>query len=320
MRRTERELRKTALEYLDIVGLADRPHDRADSLPYGLQRKLEIARALALQPKLLLLDEPAAGMNPEESLALAELIRQIRDRFELSVLLIEHHMDVVMELCDHIVVINFGEWLAEGTPDAIQNNKAVLEAYLGEGLRTCLRSGISTSSTARSTPSGTSPLEVRKGHIVSMVGANGAGKSTLMMTIARILKQRSGTILVEGQPLPSEPSEVLGHGVCLVPERRRLYANLTVRENPDHGCLPAPGQAGHCPGHGEDVRPLPDPAHPGQAVCRDPVRRRAADAGHRPRPHGPAEVSAPGRTVLGDWRRWSSRRCSKRSSRFARRA
>ena len=74
-------------------------------------------------------------------------------------------------------------------------------------------------------------LEVRKGHIVSMVGANGAGKSTLMMTIARILKQRSGTILVEGQPLPNEPSEVLGHGVCLVPERRRLYTNLTVREN-----------------------------------------------------------------------------------------
>ena len=74
-------------------------------------------------------------------------------------------------------------------------------------------------------------LEVKKGHIVSMVGANGAGKSTLMMTIARILKQRSGTILVEGQPLPNEPSEVLGHGVCLVPERRRLYANLTVREN-----------------------------------------------------------------------------------------
>ena len=132
VRRTERELRKTALEYLDIVGLADRPNDRADSLPYGLQRKLEIARALALQPRLLLLDEPAAGMNPEESLALAELIRQVRDRFELSVLLIEHHMDVVMELCDHIVVINFGEWLAEGAPDAIQNNKAVLEAYLGE--------------------------------------------------------------------------------------------------------------------------------------------------------------------------------------------
>ena len=74
-------------------------------------------------------------------------------------------------------------------------------------------------------------LEVKKGHIVSMVGANGAGKSTLMMTIARILKQRSGTIMVEGQPLPNEPSEVLGHGVCLVPERRRLYANLTVREN-----------------------------------------------------------------------------------------
>jgi branched-chain amino acid transport system ATP-binding protein len=132
VRRIERELRTTAMEYLDIVGLADRPNDRADSLPYGLQRKLEIARALALEPKLLLLDEPAAGMNPEESLALAQLIRQIRDRFDLSVLLIEHHMDVVMELCDHIVVINFGHWLAEGAPEQIQNNPAVLEAYLGE--------------------------------------------------------------------------------------------------------------------------------------------------------------------------------------------
>jgi len=132
VRRTEKELRKTALEYLDIVGLADRPHDRADSLPYGLQRKLEIARALALEPKLLLLDEPAAGMNPEESLALAELVRQVRNQFDLTVLLIEHHMDVVMELCDHIVVVNFGERLAEGTPEEIQNNPAVLEAYLGE--------------------------------------------------------------------------------------------------------------------------------------------------------------------------------------------
>jgi branched-chain amino acid transport system ATP-binding protein len=132
VRRIERKLRDLALEYLDIVGLADRPNDRADSLPYGLQRKLEIARALALEPKLLLLDEPAAGMNPEESLGLAELVRQVKQKFQLTVLLIEHHMDVVMELCDRIVVINFGEKLAEGTPEEIQNHPAVLEAYLGE--------------------------------------------------------------------------------------------------------------------------------------------------------------------------------------------
>jgi branched-chain amino acid transport system ATP-binding protein len=132
VRRKEKELRKLGLEFLDIVGLADRPHARADSLPYGLQRKLEIARALALEPKLLLLDEPAAGMNPEESLGLAALVRQVKEKFNLTVLLIEHHMDVVMELCDHIVVMNFGEKLAEGTPEEIQNHPAVLKAYLGE--------------------------------------------------------------------------------------------------------------------------------------------------------------------------------------------
>jgi branched-chain amino acid transport system ATP-binding protein len=132
VRRTERDLRKTALEFLDTVGLADRPQAQADSLPYGLQRKLEIARALALEPRMLLLDEPAAGMNPEESLALADLVRKVRKQFDLTVLLIEHHMDVVMELCDHIVVVNFGERLAEGTPEQIQNDPAVLEAYLGE--------------------------------------------------------------------------------------------------------------------------------------------------------------------------------------------
>ncbi|MDR3669329.1 MAG: ABC transporter ATP-binding protein [Holophaga sp.] len=130
--RKEKELRRTAMDYLDTVGLADRPMARADSLPYGLQRKLEIARALALEPRLLLLDEPAAGMNPEESMALADLIRAVKSRFDLTVLLIEHHMDVVMELCDHIVVMNFGEKLAEGTPAEIQNNPAVLTAYLGE--------------------------------------------------------------------------------------------------------------------------------------------------------------------------------------------
>jgi branched-chain amino acid transport system ATP-binding protein len=133
--RREKNHRQTALEYLQIVGLEDKAEHRADSLPYGLQRKLEIARALALEPALLLLDEPAAGMNPEESMELAELIRNLKNRFKLTVLLIEHHMDVVMELCDRIVVMNFGEKLAEGTPDEIQNNPLVLKAYLGEGYK-----------------------------------------------------------------------------------------------------------------------------------------------------------------------------------------
>ncbi|MFZ5754838.1 MAG: ABC transporter ATP-binding protein [Bacillota bacterium] len=133
--RSEEKLRKLALDYLGIVGLEDKAYQRADSLPYGLQRKLEISRALALEPTLLLLDEPAAGMNPEESLELAGLIREIKNRFSLTILLIEHHMDVVMELCNRIVVMNFGEKLAEGTPEEIQENPLVLKAYLGEGYK-----------------------------------------------------------------------------------------------------------------------------------------------------------------------------------------
>jgi branched-chain amino acid transport system ATP-binding protein len=131
----EQEIRKQALTYLNEVGLADKADVRADSLPYGLQRKLEIARALALKPALLLLDEPAAGMNPEESLDLARLVRRIHQRYNLTILLIEHHMDVVMELCDSIVVLNFGLKLAEGSAEEIQNNPDVLKAYLGEGYK-----------------------------------------------------------------------------------------------------------------------------------------------------------------------------------------
>ena len=131
----EKRVREQACEYLEVVGMADRLNDRADSLPYGMQRKLEIARAMALKPQLLLLDEPAAGMNPEESAELAGLVRKIHKRYGLTILLIEHHMDVVMELSDRIVVLNFGEKLAEGTCREIQENPEVLRAYLGEGYK-----------------------------------------------------------------------------------------------------------------------------------------------------------------------------------------
>ena len=133
--RRERAMREEAMGFLTAVGLEDKAAARADSMPYGLQRKLEIARALALKPRLLLLDEPAAGMNPEESLELARLIRTIHDQFRLTTLLIEHHMDVVMALCERIFVMNFGEKLAEGTAEAIQQDPDVLKAYLGEGFK-----------------------------------------------------------------------------------------------------------------------------------------------------------------------------------------
>jgi len=132
-RKEEKALDEKAEELLAIMGLLDRAQVQANNLPYGLQRRLEITRALALGPKLLLLDEPAAGMNPDETEQLMKLITDVRQRFNLTVLVIEHHMDLIMGLCERIVVLNFGTKLSEGSPDEIRNDGKVGEAYLGSG-------------------------------------------------------------------------------------------------------------------------------------------------------------------------------------------
>ncbi len=127
----EKRMREETLELLKMQHLDHLKDEIAGSLPYGIQRRLEIARALATNPKLLLLDEPAAGMNPQETLELAEFIRQIRDEYKLTIFIIEHHMDLVMQISDRLYVLDFGKLLAQGTPEEIQNDPRVIDAYLG---------------------------------------------------------------------------------------------------------------------------------------------------------------------------------------------
>ncbi len=131
--REERAARARAFELLEYMGMKERAFELSRSLAYGEQRRLEIARALALRPRLLLLDEPAAGLNPQETQELKNFIRRLRDDLKITVLLIEHHMQVVMALSDQVAVLEYGRRIAEGTPDEIRKNPKVIEAYLGQG-------------------------------------------------------------------------------------------------------------------------------------------------------------------------------------------
>ena len=130
-RKEEKMMMEKSLYLLEKVGLEDEKDGKAHSLPYGKQRRLEIARALATEPKLLLLDEPAAGMNPQETRELMEFIKDIKDEFELTIFLIEHHMEVVMGICEEILVLDHGSLIAQGDPESIQTDSNVIEAYLG---------------------------------------------------------------------------------------------------------------------------------------------------------------------------------------------
>lgn len=127
----EIQSQQKALELLELVGLQNRAEEQAKNFSYGEQRRLEIARALALEPQILLLDEPAAGMNPSEKHQLSDFIKEVRDKFKLTIILIEHHVPLVMGLCDRIAVLNFGQLIALDKPAVVRSNPAVIEAYLG---------------------------------------------------------------------------------------------------------------------------------------------------------------------------------------------
>ena len=130
--KTEKEMNAKAMELLEVFGLENEAQQLAANLPYGKQRKLEIARALATEPKLLLLDEPAAGMNPNETIELMETIRFVRDKFDMTILLIEHDMKLVSGICEKLTVLNFGQVLAQGETSEVLNDPEVIKAYLGE--------------------------------------------------------------------------------------------------------------------------------------------------------------------------------------------
>ena len=130
--KAEKQADEKAMELMDFMGLADVADAKAGSLPYGVQRRLEIVRALATDPSIILLDEPAAGMNPSETTELMHQIRRIRDTFNIAIFLIEHDMNLVMNVCEGIVVVNYGRIIAKGTPEQIKENPAVIEAYLGK--------------------------------------------------------------------------------------------------------------------------------------------------------------------------------------------
>ena len=232
-RKEEAAQREKTLELLKIVGLDDLKDELATSLPYGKQRRLEIARALATDPKLLLLDEPAAGMNPQETEELTAFIREIREQFKLTIFLIEHHMNLVMDISDRIYVIDFGRQIAAGVPAEIQNDQRVIDAYLGwTRMANILEiKNLVVSYGGIEAVKGID-LTVEEGKIVTLVGSNGAGKSTTLKSIAGLVKPKSGDILFNGQSLLGKSTDqIVSTGVTLVPEGRRVFPNLTVEEN-----------------------------------------------------------------------------------------
>jgi ABC-type branched-subunit amino acid transport system ATPase component len=250
-RSEERASRQRAMKALAAVGLEDKAYLPAASLPYGSQRLVEIARALASEPRLLLLDEPAAGMNATERAHLVEQIRNIRDS-GITVLLVEHDIELVMGISEHVYVLDYGRLIAQGRPEVVQKDPAVIEAYLGVKLEhrhdlcqtRALADGscpepenllvvedLTTSYGSIEALRGVS-FAVPTGEVVAILGANGAGKSTLLHTVSGLLRPRSGFVSYQGADITHlAPDKIAAKGLCQVPEGRRLFRDLSVQDN-----------------------------------------------------------------------------------------
>ena len=243
------DARARATEILDFLGVAQRGGIKANALAYGEERLIGVARALALHPKFLLLDEPAAGLSPLEASELITRIGAIRDRYQCGILVIEHNMQLIMRLCHRVQVLARGKTIAVGTPREVQQSSAVRESYLGTTHGNAARTQFPPKLRAEPAKpllrvenlvvdygsvralSGVS-CTVAEGEFVAVIGPNGAGKSTLLASIIGLLRPRSGEIIYGGAPLGSEGvARRVQAGIVLVPEGRRILANLTVEEN-----------------------------------------------------------------------------------------
>jgi ABC-type branched-subunit amino acid transport system ATPase component/ABC-type branched-subunit amino acid transport system permease subunit len=246
-RAEEKASRERAMKTLELLGLEEFAFRPAASLPYGIQRLVEIARAVASEPKLLMLDEPAAGMNAEERTYLVERITRIRDA-GITVLLVEHDIGLVMGISDAVNCLDYGKLIACGTAKQVQADEAVIAAYLGDGKSTVARESLADNELATpdnllvvddvSTSYGTIEalhgvsLVVPKGQIVAVLGANGAGKTTLLETISGLLRANKGQIVYQGADITKlAPHKIARRGLGHVPEGRQLFPTLSVEDN-----------------------------------------------------------------------------------------